>query len=162
MKIDELIKFCSDVRQALELANSEGVHDEQTSLGMSDFPTGCCGETTDLLAYLIYEQFGEIALHRSGTYMSYIKNDARLRDNNNHAWLELSGTIIDLTADQFNDRGFNNPAVMITQDKTFHALFSSRDGRYNPESATKPKLSHRLTRSFWYLQDKLRSSGWSL
>ena len=162
MNTDQLIKFCSDVRRALESANAERIHDEQISLGMSEFPTGCCGDTTCLLAYLIFNQFGEIALHRSGIYMASIKSDARLRDNNSHAWLELSGTVIDLTADQFNDRGFNNPAVMVTQDKTFHSLFSSRDKRDNPEFATTPTLAPRMTKSLWYVQDKLRSDGWSL
>lgn len=162
MNKDELFKFFYDVRLALEVANTEGIHDEQTSLGTNDFPTGCCGDTTDLLAYLIYRQFGEIALHRSGIYMKYIKSDERLSDNNSHAWLELSGTIIDLTADQFNDRGFSNPAVMVTNDKSFHDLFSSRDSRANPESAAAPRLPPRLTQSFLYVQDRLGSLGWSV
>jgi len=162
MNNDELFKFCSDVRRALEMANAEGIHNEQTSMGNSDFPAGCCGDTTDLLAYLIYRQFGEIALHRSGIYMEYIKSDKRLNDNNSHAWLELSGTIIDLTADQFNDRGFSNPAVMVTKDQSFHDLFSSRDSRDNPESAPAPSLPTQLTKSYEYVQDKLRTSGWSL
>ncbi|HBQ2311561.1 hypothetical protein [Klebsiella quasipneumoniae] len=160
MKIEELVSFCSDVRQAIELAAAQGIHNENTSFGKSDFPSGCCGDTTDLLAFLIYEKFGVMPLHRSGTYWEHIKPDSRLRDGNNHAWLELSGMIIDLTADQFNDRGFDNPAVMITKCHKFHDLFSDRDIRYNSDTPRTPKFDTRLTKSLWFIQEKLHLSGW--
>ncbi|HIE5440268.1 TPA: hypothetical protein ACXNQ3_001381 [Serratia marcescens] len=162
MNRDELINFCHEVRHALEMANGKGIHDESTSIGMSNFPTGCCGDTTNLLACLIYQKFGEIALHRSGTYMAHIKPDSRLSDNKSHAWLELSGTIIDLTADQFNYLGFSNATVMVTTDLSFHDLFSYRDPRSNPKSPTPPSLNQELTKSLCYVQEKLRLPRLSL
>lgn len=160
MKIEELISFCSDVRRALEMADAEGIHDEMTALGMSDFPAGCCGDTTDILAFLINKQFGELALRRSGVYKEHLNADSRLRDGNSHAWLELSGNVIDLTADQFNDRGFENPSVMITSDHSFHDLFASRDSRYNLQAAVPPSINPRLGTSIWYVTEKLKSFGW--
>ncbi|HBU6167531.1 hypothetical protein [Citrobacter freundii] len=162
MNINELTKFCTDVRSALEMANADGIHHARTSLSMCDFPMGCCGDTTDLLAYLINAQFAKIALKRSGVYYEHINPDSRLRDGNSHAWLELSGQLIDLTADQFNDRGFSNPPVMITKDKSFHDLFADRDIRMNREVAIPPSLKPELNNSLLYIKEKLKSSGWTL
>ncbi|WP_159075426.1 hypothetical protein [Lelliottia sp. WB101] len=160
MKIEELTRFCTDIRHALETADVEGIHDEMTSLGMSNFPAGCCGETTNLLAFLINKQFGELALLRSGVYWEHITPDSRLRDGNSHAWLELSGNVVDLTADQFNDRGFVNPPVMITADHSFHDLFAYRDSRENLDIAIAPSLNPRLGKSILYVTEKLKSLGW--
>lgn len=162
MNIDEMTRFCTDVRSALELAGTEGIHDDNSSLSKSDFPEGCCGDTTDLLAYLINEQFGELALKRSGVYYDHIKPDPRLRNENSHAWLELSGYIIDLTADQFNDREFSNAPVMVTKDKSFHNLFAERDSRENLEVAVPPTLKSGLNDSLCYIRQRLKSAGWSL
>lgn len=160
MNIDELTKFCTDVRNALEMADANDISHKRTSLRKSDFPKGCCGDTTDLLAYLIYEQFGELALKRSGMYYEHINPDPRLQDNNSHAWLELSGKIIDLTADQFNDRKFSNPPVMITKDKSFHDLFAYRDSRTNLEVALPPTLKPELYATLFYVRERLKSAGW--
>lgn len=161
MNIDELTKFCTDVRSALEMADANGIHHQRTSLSKSDFPKGCCGDTTDLLAYLIYEQFGELALKRSGVYYEHINPDPRLQDCNSHAWLELSGKVIDLTADQFNDRNFSNPSVMITKDKSFHDLFAYRDSRANLEVAPRPTLKPELYSTLFFVRERLKSTGWS-
>ncbi|WP_336997878.1 hypothetical protein [Leclercia sp. M50] len=161
MNIDELTKFCTDVRKALEMADADDIHHKRTSLSMSDFPKGCCGDTTDLLAYLIYEQFGELPLKRSGVYYKHMNPDPRLQDGNSHAWLELSGKVIDLTADQFNDRKFFNPPVMITTDKSFHGLFADRDSRVNLEVALPPTIKSELNCTLFYVRERLKSAGWS-
>lgn len=42
----------------------------------------------------------------------------------NHAWLEYEGLSIDITADQFNDLGYRNPEVIVTDNSIFHSEFT--------------------------------------
>lgn len=65
---------------------------------MHNFPGGCCDDSCDLFAYYLYNAYNIHTKQGNGVY----------RDNNpnnttNHAWLIMNdGTIIDITADQFD------------------------------------------------------------
>ncbi|HDL6593720.1 TPA: hypothetical protein PXO57_000389 [Yersinia enterocolitica] len=162
MELDILRRFCTDVREALENACSERINNEITSLHQCAFPKGCCGDASDILAYLIFKEFRVLSLRRSGVYMDYLISDVRLKDKNNHAWIVLDGIIIDLTADQFNNQGFNNPKVMITQNEDFHRLFASRDERYNKDTPDCPRIKPQLMATTNYICKFLNTKGWSL
>ncbi|MEN4633730.1 hypothetical protein ABEG70_01400 [Pantoea agglomerans] len=157
-----LEKFCTDVRFALEDACSKRVHNESSSLHHCTFPAGCCGDTCQILSYLIFKQFRSLTLKRSGVYKPHYIQDERLRDDNSHAWLEIDSFIIDLTADQFNDRGFSNPAVMITQDDSFHKLFAKRDERFNLNQPECPRVQSTLMATTTHVCGLLVSKGWGL
>ncbi len=83
------------------------------------FPNGMCKLTSLLLARHLAERgFGEPTL---------IANAARPAsdggEDETHAWLELDGVTIDLTADQFP----NQPVIIVTAyESPFHRSFSGQ------------------------------------
>lgn len=80
------------------------------------FPTGSCGDASELLArYLVEKGFlevhvvnGERFLREKETYES-------------HSWVEVDGVIVDITADQFGDMA---ESVVVTTDRIWHSQFS--------------------------------------
>jgi len=85
----------------------------------STYPKGWCGTASRELQTLL-KQHGIVAVIRHGNaHPENIESGDRM----NHAWLEYEGYIIDITADQFNDRGYSNPKIMVTRDNSFHKMF---------------------------------------
>lgn len=58
-----------------------------------NFPLGACGDTCEVLAEILREKG-----HGSFQYKAGILPDGR-----SHAWLESNSTIVDITADQFDE-----------------------------------------------------------
>ncbi|MCS6206809.1 hypothetical protein [Shewanella baltica] len=89
----------------------------------SGFPAGCCGDASDLL--------GLYLLKYHGLDSEYVCGHG-LGDNSNltHAWLVCQGYIIDITADQFNNNGYEQPAVIIEKQNPFHELFDETTRRH--------------------------------
>ena len=161
MNQDELTKFCIDVREILESMTKKD-HSWMSSFGQSDFPAGCCGDTSKLLAYLLYQQFRIVPEILSG---SYYKFDHRypvsnLSNGNSHAWLVVNGRIVDLTADQFMDRGYNHPPVLITLDTGFHDLFADRDSSLQPAQGNESTLPDALKMTASHVKPRLKERGW--
>lgn len=66
---------------------------QQMPIGFHNFPLGTCGEISDILAnYLQSRGIQEI---------EYVCG--MLPDGRTHAWLEVAGYVVDITADQFPD-----------------------------------------------------------
>jgi hypothetical protein len=85
---------------------------EQLGPTFENFPRGCCGDVTELLAaYLKDEGLGEFA---------YVSGWSAEK-NSSHAWLEKDGYIIDATADQFQDRA---NCSMVIEDRKWHGRFA--------------------------------------
>ena len=104
---------CFLVRRAIELKK-----DELGITWFSDFPAGCCSDTSLILAeYLKRKGFG-IATHVSGEL-----------DGHSHAWLELKGLIIDITADQFDEI---DSAVIVEQESIYHQKYENEEIRRVP------------------------------
>jgi hypothetical protein len=61
-------------------------------IGFTDFPCGTCGDVSDILAEYLYTKGFENILYVCGEY-----------NGSSHAWLEMEGLAIDITADQFLD-----------------------------------------------------------
>lgn len=80
------------------------------------FPAGTCGDISDILAEYLYKQ--------GINDIDYVSGSA---DNQqSHAWLEVSGYIIDITADQFPD--CRDP-VIVTDDHSWHQRFEESTRR---------------------------------
>jgi len=79
------------------------------------FPLGSCGDTCILLGKWLeqngYEDF------------DYVVGE---REERSHAWLEKNGIIVDITADQFDDK---LPTVIVSHDHSWHSQFIE-DERY--------------------------------
>lgn len=76
---------------------------------LKQFPHGACGDAALLLAEYLHEQgYGRAhyVLGRRGDW--------------SHAWLELRGSIIDITADQFEDY---TETRFVLQDMAWHSQF---------------------------------------
>ena len=90
MNIVELKKHVSDFRGALNRLDWFSMPGN-----FRKFPLGTCGAISDILAEHLYKQgIQEIE------YVSGVSDQHR---QNSHAWLEIAGYIIDITADQFLD-----------------------------------------------------------
>ncbi|MFB0711461.1 hypothetical protein ACEU59_09840 [Buttiauxella noackiae] len=132
---ENVFLLCQNVRSALE-NSSKSDHSCRCSLGIADFPHGCCGDTSEILQWLLNEKLGIETVYCSGIYYSDEVKESEVSSGSSHAWLELNDTIIDITADQFNDRGFSHPDVMVSDNKIFHDMFS--------ESTIRRKCSTKL------------------
>ncbi|EJG2372267.1 hypothetical protein MT371_24630 [Vibrio parahaemolyticus] len=87
---------------------------------LTKFPTGCCGDTALLAAMHLFIKFGIECKYVSAR---------GLGDNQqlSHAWIEYNGYIIDLSADQFNSKGFSLERVIFSKSSEFHGLFSKKE-----------------------------------
>ena len=89
MRLEELV---SDFRTAIERAKDNYEQGEF----FRKFPTGQCGNTSDMLAqYLIDNGFGPI-IYANGTYYGEEWDDRQA-----HTWLVVDDMLIDITGDQF-------------------------------------------------------------
>lgn len=105
---EEIKNSIRQIRRALERFEKNDFDCMVNFHGSRDFPSGWCGDATDLLG-LYLQQFHKIE-------SSYV-NGIGLAHNASasHAWLLCDGYIIDIIADQFNKKGYNLPSVIITK-----------------------------------------------
>jgi len=106
METDEFIAVASRFRAAI-MSLPRSAFPWNSSMGISQFPSGCCGDASQTLATYIFEQTGVICDYLHGQYGGA---DGEL---GSHAWLEVNGLVIDITADQFQYRGYDLAAVYV-------------------------------------------------
>lgn len=100
----QLMHECIKYRKAIE--NNK---DKLEMWWFHKFPNGCCSDTSLMLGrYLDDKQYGK-AYHVSG-----------ILGHNSHAWLELDGWIIDITADQFAEV---DESIIVAKETYFHNRF---------------------------------------
>jgi len=111
-KVTELTKLATEFRRMIE--NSDW---SKLTMEFEYFPFGSCGDASILLAqYLLDEGFDT---------PTYVSAQLNLRERNpGHAWLELDGVIIDITADGFDPKA---PEVIITENSEWHEMFEIID-----------------------------------
>lgn len=81
-----------------------------------DFPDGCCGTISELLGeYLNSLDLGEF---------NYVCGEKQ--GGATHAWLEVYGLIVDITADQFSGR----PAVYVAPQDAWYRAWKVRSNRF--------------------------------
>ncbi len=108
-QLDSLRKLATRFRGSIEACRA------RLPIWLQDFPNGAC-----LDASLLLGQY----LKRTGVgNPTYVRGT---KDRWTHAWLEMDGVIIDITADQLGD---SSPAVMVTTDVTWHSQFEVESRR---------------------------------
>lgn len=109
-RLDNLGELARRFRSALETCDRT-----RLPVGLQGFPSGACGDASLLLAKYLQENGQGKSEYVSG-------NDG----GQTHAWLELDGVIIDITADQFNR---SNDPVIVTTNSTCHQRFKDQSRR---------------------------------
>ena len=120
--ISEVFTLASKFRKAILLVPRSELP-WNSSMAISQFPKGCCGDTSQILATYLYSELNLVCNYVLGSN----------NDLGTHAWLEHNGVVIDITADQFNDRGFYSPSVHVGNKLNIHKSFDttvSEDGRH--------------------------------
>lgn len=78
---------------------------------MVEFPRGCCGDFTVVL--------GAFLCARGLTAMVVEADEKGVTHGDNHAWLEVSGLVVDITGDQFPGR----PPVYVAPADDWYKMF---------------------------------------
>lgn len=90
----DIKRLVKQFRGAIDVAWGAGDFDKDFSF--KNFPCGCCGDTSDLLAQFLLENgirtYYVCGTYRGGSFEGYQSHAWLLTDNN---------TIIDITGDQF-------------------------------------------------------------
>lgn len=81
---DKLFNLGCEIRSSIE---NMGIENFPQSSFFKNFPRGCCGDTSNLLAKYLTEH------NILAEYVWGINNNGQ-----SHAWLESQGTIIDITS----------------------------------------------------------------
>lgn len=82
---------------------------------MSNFPSGCCDDACDLLAFYLYDEFQIDTMQVNGIY-----RDGNRYNTRNHVWLIVNDIIIDITADQFPDLIKHVNGIYVGIDSVFY------------------------------------------
>ncbi|ELY3422506.1 hypothetical protein SMW88_003610 [Cronobacter sakazakii] len=121
--INLITELSTEVRRILE-GSTKSDHHSSTCFYFGNFPTGCCGDTSIVLQYIIAHKLKVECTYVSGLHKHDSEHTDILSKDASHAWLEWDDYIIDITADQFNDRSFKNSPVMTTKNRKFHDIFT--------------------------------------
>lgn len=116
MDIGEVRDIAQKFREAIVAVGTSGFPGT-TSLGLCSFPNGCCGDACNTLATFVYEKLGVISDYAHG------QHGGENGTIGSHAWLQVGETIIDITADQFNERGHSMPPVFVGHANEFYKSF---------------------------------------
>lgn len=84
--------------------------------GFHKFPIGTCGDISDILAEFLRSQGVEGIEYVHGVF----------RGGKSHAWLEISGYVVDITADQFPDV---SQSVIVAKKSPWHKEFKKKTRR---------------------------------
>lgn len=114
------IEFRKGIEQAL-------VELQQQDQKFYRFPSGCCGDVSELLANYFFQK------KISSTYVFGTKYGKTSFDSQSHAWLELgNGLIVDITADQFLNKNDYPQEYLsscyVGKNNRFYNLFEVRKG----------------------------------
>lgn len=112
--------YAKKMRNTIEnLINKKIINNEE----LKKFPSGCCDDSSLLLAELLYRNNISCQIVKGKYYY-----DTKLQ---NHAWIVVEGKIIiDITGDQFSDNKdlLNyNQKVYVGELDEFHKLFDNED-----------------------------------
>ncbi|POA52090.1 MULTISPECIES: hypothetical protein [unclassified Pseudomonas] len=109
----ELAVVVAEFRSALK-----GLVDDGHWFGVSitkEFPHASCDDSSLLLAAYLSDQGYPGALRVHG------QSGGKKRELNSHVWLDLNGTLIDITGSQFED--YAQPEILIADNDPFLASF---------------------------------------
>lgn len=118
----DINKIIHQIREILAGFERSDFHSMTSFYFSSGFPAGCCGDATDLLGLYLLKYHGLDSEYVCGHGLGN-------NSNQTHAWLVCEGYIIDITADQFNDDGYELASVIIDKQSSFHELFDETTSR---------------------------------
>jgi hypothetical protein len=103
---------------------------------VSEFPLGCCDDTSTLLGEYLHQQGVTGFESICGT------KHHGLRPGRSHVWLQRDDLVVDITADQFNDE-IQEPlaAVVVMQSSQWHQAFEEIGNRGHARIEAFPALS---------------------
>ncbi len=110
--IVELTRAATRFRQMIENADRA-----KLPIEFENFPTGSCGSASRLLAQYLIDGGLDAPNYVVGDIVEPTKSRS-------HAWLELDGVVIDITADGFDP---DMPKVVVTKGSSWHHQFRIRD-----------------------------------
>lgn len=114
------------------------------SISLMEFPRGSCGDVADMLGMFLHDILGIECDYVSGW-------DA----GTSHAWLELDGTMIDITADQFE----GNEPVIVSFESAFHRRFEVQNRRKPGIGGASGEHLQNLTHDYRLVADATREHG---
>ena len=126
MDIQQITQIASKFRMAILLL-PRSAFPWNSSMGCSQFPSGCCGDTSQTLATYIFSETGMICSYVNG------RNGGIAGELGSHAWLEFDDFVIDITADQFNNRGYDLPEIYVGKRTDWYDSYKidiKSDGRH--------------------------------
>jgi hypothetical protein len=122
----ELFETASEFRAAI-LSIPKSEFPWRTSMGakVSQFPNGCCGDASQLLLAYFHDKLGVKPIYILG------ENGGVNSEIVSHAWLEVGHLVIDITADQFNESGYNFDGVYVGERTDWYRTFDIKVDLYN-------------------------------
>ncbi|EHR6782880.1 TPA: hypothetical protein I7272_24405 [Vibrio parahaemolyticus] len=115
----DIENLVNQVRVAFEQSNPSDF--PGTTLSVATFPGGCCDDSSRLLAAYLADNGIEGARLIHGS-MGGSRSELR-----SHDWLLINNLIVDITADQFNSKEYENERVICTENSQFHSSFQTKD-----------------------------------
>ena len=110
--LDNLTELATQFRQMIENADRSNL-----TVEFKNFPFGSCGDASILLAQYLTDSGYETPIYVSGQLVEPTGLPG-------HAWLELDGVIIDITADGFEP---HMPKVVVAENSDWHNQFDRLD-----------------------------------
>ena len=140
MDIDALRRDVRAFREALEACH----YDLDPTL-FGQFPRGCCGAVSEILAAFLERQG-----HGTLAYVCGIESDGDGHPQW-HAWLERDGLIVDITRDQF---GKCLGPVFVSTDRSWH------DGQFPAQKEEDyGELSYKFRMASACIMTKIQNEG---
>lgn len=136
--LKELERAAREFRAALLRCNARDL-----PIGLSAFPLGACGDASLLLG----EHFRRLG-YGAFTYV------CGKRGQQTHAWIERSGVVIDITADQFPE--VNTP-VLVTKAPAWHRQFPVDFTNTTDLRKYDPQTRYTLERALTAIEAQLRT-----
>lgn len=131
MNVRKLKLFCNHVENVISSIPANDFP-SLTAFRGGTFPRACCGDTSNIMASLIFDEFDKIFGYFGGRYYGY--NPLMSYGSSSHAWLVRDGILVDITISQFNDRGYHFPKSWVGKSSKFHKEFEEQtsylDGRH--------------------------------
>ena len=111
--IKKIKNLAEAFRSALE---SVPKYEFSSSLSFTEFPKGCCDDASLLLA----AYFSDNSVTGAKRILGLKDGDQSIET---HVWLKIDNILVDITADQFNENGYNLEKVIVTESSKFHDSF---------------------------------------
>lgn len=111
MDTEALMQLAVEARQVIETAAKTRAH----GIGFERFPRAACGATAEVLGRYLRDAYGLDAQYVCGHKPGH----------QTHAWVEVDGTIIDITADQFG-----MDPVIVSTESSWHSEWRKEPPRF--------------------------------